>query len=79
MYGSDGIVNFQFHQTKLDEIVLSIVPGPGNAAARAEKDSGIDPQIRAVSPGHPIRIEVREVESIPLSSAGKVSVHPARM
>jgi len=71
MYGSDGIVNFQFHQTKLDEIVLSIVPGPGNAAARAEKIQESIRQIRAVSPGHPIRIEVREVESIPLSSAGK--------
>ena len=36
MYGSSGIVTFQFHQTSVDEIILSIVPGPGNAAARDE-------------------------------------------
>jgi len=71
MYGSDGIVNFQFHQTAVDEIILSIVPGPGNERARAEKIQDSIRQIQAVTPGHPIRVEVREVESIPLSSAGK--------
>jgi phenylacetate-CoA ligase len=71
MYGSDGIVNFQFHQTALDEIVLSIVTGPGDARMREEKIQESIRQIRAVSPGHPIRVDVREVESIPLSSAGK--------
>lgn len=71
MYGSDGIVNFQFHQTAVDEIILSIVAGPADPKARAEKIQDSIRQIQAVSPGHPIRVEVREVESIPLSSAGK--------
>ncbi|MGA2003789.1 MAG: hypothetical protein ABSG70_10430 [Terriglobales bacterium] len=71
MYGSDGIVNFQFHQTAIDEIILWIVPGPGDAHAREEKIRDSIKQIQAVTPGHPIRVEVREVESIPLSSAGK--------
>ena len=71
MYGSEGIVTFQFHQTAVDEIILSIVPGPGNPQARQAKiEDGIR-QIQEVSPGHPIRVEVRYVESIPLSSAGK--------
>lgn len=71
MYGSDGIVNFQFHQTAVDEIVLSIVPGPADPKAREEKIRDAIRQIQAVTPGHPIRVEVREVESIALSSAGK--------
>jgi len=71
MYGSDGIVTFQFHQTAVDEIILSIVPGPANAQAREEKIREAIRQIQAVTPGHPIRVEVREVESIPLSTAGK--------
>ena len=71
MYGSDGIVNFQFHQTAVDEIVLSIVPGPRDAQARENKIRDAIRQIQSLSPGHPIRVEVRQVESIPLSSAGK--------
>ena len=71
MYGSSGIVTFQFHQTAVDEIILSIVPGPGNAQAREEKVRDSIRQIQAVTPDHPIRVEVREVESIALSNAGK--------
>ena len=71
MYGSSGIVTFQFHQTAVDEIILSIVPGPGDVAARAEKIKDAIRQIRAVTPDRPVRVEVREVESIPLSKAGK--------
>ncbi|MBV9759050.1 MAG: phenylacetate--CoA ligase family protein [Acidobacteriaceae bacterium] len=71
MYGSDGIVNFQFHQTSLDEIVLSIVPGAGAEERRDEKIRDSIRQIQELSPGRPIRVEVRYVESIPLSSAGK--------
>ena len=71
MYGSSGIVTFQFHQTAVDEIILSIVPGPGDAAARADKIKDAIRQIHAVTPDHPVRVEVREVESIPLSKAGK--------
>jgi phenylacetate-CoA ligase len=71
MYGSDGIVTFQFHQTAVDEIILSIVPGPGNLQKRRDKIEDSIRQIRAICPGHTIRIEVREVDAIPLSSAGK--------
>jgi phenylacetate-CoA ligase len=71
MYGSDGIVTFQFHQTAADKIILSIVPGPGNAKAREDKIRDSIRQIQAVSPAHTIQVEVREVDAIPLSSAGK--------
>jgi phenylacetate-CoA ligase len=71
MYGSDGIVTFQFHQTAVDEIILSIVPGTGNVQKRRDKIEDSIRQIRAICPGHTIRIEVREVDAIPLSSAGK--------
>jgi phenylacetate-CoA ligase len=71
MYGSDGIVTFQFHQTEPDKIILSIVPGPGDSKAREDKIRESIRQIQAVCPGHTIRIEVREVAAIPLSSAGK--------
>src|SRR5258708_2014679 len=37
MYGSDGISLFQFHQTAVDEIVLSIVPAPGSTESRKVK------------------------------------------
>jgi phenylacetate-CoA ligase len=71
MYGSDGIVNFQFHQTAVDEIILSIVPGPGDRQEREDKIQESIRQIRSLCPQHPVRIEVREVDAIPLSSAGK--------
>jgi phenylacetate-CoA ligase len=71
MYGSDGIVNFQFHQTATDEIILSIVPGPNDSKARQEKIQESIRQIRALCPSHEIRVDVREVAAIPLSSAGK--------
>jgi phenylacetate-CoA ligase len=71
MYGSDGIVTFEFHQTAPDKIILSIVPGPGDSKAREDKIRESIRQIQAVCPGHTIRVEVREVAAIPLSSAGK--------
>ncbi len=71
MYGSEGIAAFQFHQTAPDKIVLSIVPGPGDSKARQNKIQESIRQIQALCPGHAIRVEVREVAAIPLSSAGK--------
>ena len=71
MYGSDGIINFQFHQTAIDEIDLLIVPGPGHAAERQAKIQDSIRQIQAVTPEHPVRVNVREVDTIALSSAGK--------
>jgi phenylacetate-CoA ligase len=71
MYGSSGIVTFQFHQTAVDAITLYIVPGPGDAQAREHKIKDAIRQIYAVTPDSPVRVDVLEVESIPLSSAGK--------
>jgi phenylacetate-CoA ligase len=73
MYGSDGIVTFQFHQTAPDKIILSIVPGPGDSNNKAREDKIRDSirQIQAICPGHTIEVEVCEVAAIPLSSAGK--------
>jgi phenylacetate-CoA ligase len=71
MYGSDGIANFQFHQTAVDEITLQIVPGPGDSQARQHQIRKAVEHIRGLCPAHPIRIDVQEVASIPLSSAGK--------
>ncbi len=71
MYGSEGIANFQFHQTATAEIVLYIVSGQGNRQTREAKIQESIRQIRALCPEHPIRIEVREVDAIPLSAAGK--------
>jgi len=71
MYGSEGIANFQFHQTAIDEIILLIVPAPGDSQARQQQIRKAVDHIRGLSPARPIRIDVREVASIPLSSAGK--------
>jgi phenylacetate-CoA ligase len=71
MYGGDGIAIFQFHQTAVDEIILSIVPAPGSRQAREEKIQESIRQIQSLSPDHPVRVEVREVDAIPLSTAGK--------
>lgn len=71
MYGSDGIANFQFHQTATDELVLWIVPSPGDSQGRQNKIREAIRQIQSVCPGHAVRVEVREVDAIPLSAAGK--------
>lgn len=71
MYGGQGIANFQFHQTALDRITLLIVPGPGAAEAREQQIRKVVEQIQSLSPSFTIRVEVRELDSIPLSSAGK--------
>ena len=71
MYGSEGIANFQFHQTAIDEITLMIVPGHGEAQARELQVRKAIDHIRSLCPRHPIRVNVKEVDAIPLSSAGK--------
>lgn len=70
MYGSAGIDQFQFHQTALSQIVLRIVPGPGDAAARQAAVRHVVEQVEALAPGQ-LRVEVVESEQIPLSHAGK--------
>jgi phenylacetate-coenzyme A ligase PaaK-like adenylate-forming protein len=70
MYGSDGIVNFQFHQTAADKITLWIVPGPAADGAREKATASAVAQIKALTP-LPVHVEVRETNAIPLSNAGK--------
>lgn len=71
MYGAQGIGLFQFHQTAVNSITLWIVPVPGNTEARQKALDEAVRQIQALSPQDPIQIEVRQTESIPLTSAGK--------
>ncbi len=71
MYGGDGIANFQFHQTAIDRISLLIVPGPGDFEARQQQIRKAVDHVQSLCPPHPIHVEVRELDSIPLSSAGK--------
>jgi phenylacetate-CoA ligase len=71
MYGNSGVLKFQFHQTAVDEIILWLVPEPGNKEAREAKIKDAIRQIHEITRENPVRVVVREVESIPLSKAGK--------
>jgi phenylacetate-CoA ligase len=70
MYGSQGIGNFQFHQTAPDAITLWIVPSDGNEQARQRVAHSVKERIKALT-SEPLKVEVRETSSIPLSAAGK--------
>ena len=70
MYGSEGIETFQFHQTAPDHITLWIVAGPGDREAREKTIQAAIENIKSLSE-KPITVEIREMESIPLSTAGK--------
>lgn len=71
MYGSEGISNFQFHQTAPDSITLWIVKGPGAEEARARTLQSAVEQIKSLAPPGEIEVLVRETEEIARSSAGK--------
>lgn len=70
LYGSEGVDRFQFRQVALDRIELDVVVGPGDAAARARAIRAAVEQVEALAPGR-LTVAAREVEDIPLSSAGK--------
>jgi phenylacetate-CoA ligase len=70
MYRSEGIANFQFHQTAPDAITLWVVPGYGTSEAREGVIRAAIEQIKTLS-SVPIKVEVHEVEAIPPSPAGK--------
>ncbi len=70
MYGTEGIGSFQFHQTASDQIVMRIVPAPGSAERRRAAVLNAVEQIHHLA-GELVSVEVLEVESIPLSRAGK--------
>jgi len=71
LYGSEGIASFQFHQTGFDSIVLWIVPGPGDAAARERRIREAVEKVKQLDPTANIQVEVRTTEAIPLSRLGK--------
>ena len=71
MYGSEGIANFQFHQTAVDRIRLLIVPAPGDSQARQQQVRKAIEHIQSLCVSRPIQIDVTELDSIPLTSAGK--------
>lgn len=68
MYGTRGVESFQFHQTALDRMVI-YVTGERGIGASAEV-ARIARETEALAPGA-LTVEVREVDAIPLSSAGK--------
>jgi phenylacetate-CoA ligase len=70
MYGSDGVASFQFHQTSMHEITLSIVPGPGSESGRKAAIDKAMAEVEKLAPGV-VRWTIREVDEIPLSRAGK--------
>lgn len=70
LYGSKGIANFQFHQTKPDHITLWIVPVAGEEGEREASVRRLLADFTALSPV-PITVDVRETDHIPLSAAGK--------
>jgi phenylacetate-CoA ligase len=71
MYGSEGVSSFQFHQTSVDSIVLWIVPGPGDGSARDRHIREAVEKIKRLDTASDINVEVRTVETIPLSRVGK--------
>ena len=73
MYGTRGIATFQFHQTARNAITLWIVPteAAGDAQPRADAIRAAVKELQALDPGHDIAVEVREVPTIQLSTAGK--------
>jgi phenylacetate-CoA ligase len=72
MYGAEGVASFQFHQTAVDAFTLWIVPAPGGLAEgrqRAAREAVR--QIQALCPSSQIDVQVKEIDAIPLSKAGK--------
>jgi phenylacetate-CoA ligase len=72
MYGTRGISSFQFHQVELDRIVLSLVPGHDDAGGTG-RERAVQSAVEQIDEltGGTVRLEIRVVDSIPLSSAGK--------
>ena len=71
MYGSKGIASFQFRQTAIDSITLRVVPGPGEPSAREMAIRAAAAQVEGLDPSRTLRVQVQEVQTIPLSTAGK--------
>jgi phenylacetate-CoA ligase len=71
MYGSDGIAKFQFHQTAPEAITLWVVPGRGDPDARQAALRHAVAQVEKLDETGRLKVQVRVVDAIPLSHAGK--------
>lgn len=70
MWGTEGVQSFQVHQTAVDDITIRIVPGPEWPRTREAVLAQIHMRVGELT-NAPIRLDIREVSEIPLSSAGK--------
>ncbi len=70
-YGAEGVETFQFHQLTPTHMVVYVVPSAGakHEALRGTAARVVS-EVTALS-REPIVVDVREVQSIPLSAAGK--------
>jgi phenylacetate-CoA ligase len=71
MWGSEGISNFQFHQTAPDAVTLWYVPRGGDVTVRERALLSAVERIKALAPEHAIGVDIRATDNIPLSTAGK--------
>ena len=70
LYGSEGIELFQFHQSSLSKMTVWIVPTAEKASARQRVLDSVRQKLDELSSGA-LEVDIREVDSIPLSPAGK--------
>jgi phenylacetate-CoA ligase len=70
LWGTEGVQSFQVHQTAVDDITIRIVPGPEWPRTRDAVLAQIHSRIGELTNAR-IRLDIREVTEIPLSSAGK--------
>jgi hypothetical protein len=70
LYGSEGIELFQFHQSSLSKMTVWIVPTGEKASARQRVLDSVRQKLDELSSGA-LEVDIREVDSIPLSPAGK--------
>jgi phenylacetate-CoA ligase len=71
MYGKEGIAMFQFHQTSTDSITLWVVPGPGRSDACETSVRLVVEQVERLDSLRRLKVQVRQIDAIPLTGAGK--------
>lgn len=70
LFGSEGIEQFQFHQRSKDQIDLLVVPSDSSTGRHRQAIQSAISQIHNDS-DNTVTVDVKEVESIPRSRAGK--------
>ena len=69
-YGSEGIITFQFHQTRATRLRSGWCLVPVRLMRESGRLQAAVDQITALTP-LPVTVDVRETDAIPLSNAGK--------